>query len=66
MAARTYAFEGRCFVVSAAQYLHTEDVPEELLSAYRAGSARTPPKKVFCSREARASSVPMDLGLPHH
>jgi nitrilase len=37
MAARTYAFEGRCYVVSAAQYLTAEDVPEEVRDAYRAG-----------------------------
>ena len=45
MAARTYAFEGRCFVVSAAQYLHTDDVPKELLAAYRAGVSREAPEE---------------------
>ena len=33
MAARTYAFEGRCFVLSAAQYLTADDVPDELRAA---------------------------------
>lgn len=37
LAARTYAREGGCFVVSAAAFLTTEDVPEELRDAYRAG-----------------------------
>lgn len=37
MAARTYAFEGRCFVMSAAQYLTADDVPEPLRDAYRVG-----------------------------
>lgn len=37
IAARSYAFEGRCFVISAGLYLHTRDVPEDLLSAYRLG-----------------------------
>jgi nitrilase len=37
LAARTYAREGGCFVVSAAPFLTTEDVPPELLGAYRAG-----------------------------
>jgi nitrilase len=37
IAARSYAFEGRCFVLSAAQWLHTDDVPEQLLSAFRTG-----------------------------
>ena len=36
-AARSYAFEGRCFVVSAGLYLSVDDVPAELLDAYRAG-----------------------------
>lgn len=37
MVSRTYAFEGRCFVLAAAQYLRAEDVPEELRDAYRLG-----------------------------
>lgn len=37
LAARTYAREGGCFVVSAAAYLTTADVPAELREAYRAG-----------------------------
>jgi nitrilase len=43
LAVRTYAFEGRCFVVSAAQYLSADDVPEEVRQAYRRGvGADTP------------------------
>ncbi|MGJ8645450.1 carbon-nitrogen hydrolase family protein [Marinomonas colpomeniae] len=38
IASRHYAFEGRCFVVAAAQYLTTDDVPDELVEAYRAGT----------------------------
>ncbi len=37
LAARTYAFEGRCFVLSAAQVLRREDVPAELLEAFLTG-----------------------------
>ncbi|MBM7805232.1 putative amidohydrolase [Geodermatophilus bullaregiensis] len=37
VAARTYAFEGRCFVVSAAQFLTADDVPGDLREAYRLG-----------------------------
>lgn len=37
MASRTYAFEGRCHVLAAAQYLAAEDVPDEIRGAYRAG-----------------------------
>lgn len=37
LAVRTYAFEGRCFVVSAAQYLTADDVPDDVREAYRAG-----------------------------
>jgi predicted amidohydrolase len=37
IAARSYAFEGRCFVLSAAQLLHTDDVPEQFLDAFREG-----------------------------
>jgi predicted amidohydrolase len=37
LAARTYAFEGRCFVVSAAQLLSAEDVPDDVRGAFRIG-----------------------------
>lgn len=37
LAARTYAFEGRCHVLVAAQYLTAEDVPNDVSTAYRAG-----------------------------
>lgn len=37
LAARTYAREGSCFVVSAAVYLTTDDVPAELRDPYRTG-----------------------------
>ncbi|MGN6742720.1 MAG: carbon-nitrogen hydrolase family protein [Amnibacterium sp.] len=37
LAARTYAREGGCFVISAAPFLTTDDVPDELREAYRAG-----------------------------
>ncbi|WP_253278621.1 nitrilase-related carbon-nitrogen hydrolase [Pseudomonas thivervalensis] len=37
VAARSYAFEGRCFVLCAGQYLAAGDVPAELLTAYRLG-----------------------------
>ncbi|MFJ8229690.1 carbon-nitrogen hydrolase family protein [Streptomyces sp. NPDC094448] len=37
IAARSYALEGRCFVVSAGLLLSTDDVPDDLLAAYRAG-----------------------------
>ena len=37
LAARTYAREGGCFVLSAAPYLTTDDVPVELREAYAAG-----------------------------
>ncbi|WP_175651373.1 carbon-nitrogen hydrolase family protein [Pseudomonas sp. Marseille-P9899] len=37
VAARSYAFEGRCFVLCAGQYLAADDVPAELLTAYRRG-----------------------------
>ena len=37
IAARSYALEGRCFVVSAAQIVSTSDIPPSLLEAYRAG-----------------------------
>lgn len=44
IASRSYAFEGRCFVLSAAQYLHTEDLPAELLGAYRSGLGASAPE----------------------
>lgn len=37
VAAQSYAFEGRCFVLCAGQYLTTDDVPAQLLPAYRKG-----------------------------
>ncbi|MFI1830441.1 carbon-nitrogen hydrolase family protein [Streptomyces sp. NPDC020412] len=37
IAARSYALEGRCFVVSAGLVLSTDDVPDDLLAAYRKG-----------------------------
>lgn len=37
IAARSYALEGRCFVISAAQIIRTDDIPPDLLIAYRAG-----------------------------
>lgn len=43
LAARTYAFEGRCFVVSAAQYLDADHVPDDLREAYRLGVGPSTP-----------------------
>lgn len=37
MASRTYAFEGRCFVLAAAQFLRADDIPDDLRDAYRVG-----------------------------
>lgn len=37
VAARSYALEGGCFVVSAALYLTSADLPSELVDAYRKG-----------------------------
>lgn len=37
IAARSYAFEGRCFVLSAGLYLTSDDVPAELREAFRLG-----------------------------
>jgi len=37
LAARTYAREGGCFVLSAGLFLTTDDLPPELREAYRAG-----------------------------
>ncbi|MEP0354669.1 carbon-nitrogen hydrolase family protein [Paraglaciecola sp.] len=36
-----YAFEGRCFVISAAQFLTASDVPEPLRNAYKKGLGAT-------------------------
>ncbi|NJQ02042.1 carbon-nitrogen hydrolase family protein [Streptomyces zingiberis] len=38
LASRSYAFEGRCFVVAAATWLPVADVPEELREAYARGA----------------------------
>lgn len=45
IAARSYAFEGRCFVVSAGLYLHTSDVPSDLLEFYRQGVGPSAPEE---------------------
>jgi predicted amidohydrolase len=37
VATRSYAFEGRCFVIAAAQFVRAEDVPEQVRDAFRAG-----------------------------
>lgn len=37
VAARSYAFEGRCFVLSAGLYLAVEDLPEALREPFRIG-----------------------------
>ncbi|MFF8959775.1 carbon-nitrogen hydrolase family protein [Streptomyces sp. NPDC014894] len=37
VAARSYALEGRCFVVSAGQIVSTDDLPADLYDAYRTG-----------------------------
>lgn len=48
LASRSYAFEGRCFVIAAAQYLTSDDVPPELREAFRAGiGPDTPPGGVW-------------------
>lgn len=39
LASRTYAIEGRCYVVVAANIARTEDVPEEMRDAFRQGLA---------------------------
>lgn len=44
-ASRTYAFEGRCFVLCAGQFLTTKDVPAELLAAYRSGVGPDAPEE---------------------
>ncbi|MNE11479.1 Nitrilase [compost metagenome] len=43
IAARSYAFEGRCFVLCAGQYLSTDDIPTDLLAAYRRGVGHDAP-----------------------
>ncbi|MNO25988.1 Aliphatic nitrilase [compost metagenome] len=43
IAARSYAFEGRCFVLCAGQYLSTDDIPTDLLDAYRRGVGHDAP-----------------------
>lgn len=45
IASRAYAFEGRCFVVCAGQFLTTDDVPTELLNAYKAGVGLNAPER---------------------
>ena len=45
IASRSYAFEGRCFVLCAGQFLTTDDVPSELLTAYRAGVGPDAPEQ---------------------
>lgn len=45
IASRSYAFEGRCFVLCAGQYLTTDDVPPELLAAYRVGVGPDAPEQ---------------------
>ncbi|WP_223693660.1 carbon-nitrogen hydrolase family protein [Leifsonia poae] len=45
IAARSYAFEGRCFVVSAGQLIATSDIPPELLDAFRAGVGPDAPEQ---------------------
>lgn len=45
IASRSYAFEGRCFVLCAGQYLTTDDIPAELLEAYRAGVGPDAPEQ---------------------
>lgn len=37
IASRSYAFEGRCFVVVAANILHTNELPEELVTPFADG-----------------------------
>lgn len=44
VATQSYAFEGRCFVLAAAQFLRAEDVPEQLRGAYRKGVGPDTPK----------------------
>jgi len=39
LASRSYAFEGRCFVVVAGQYLATDDVPADLRHSYSRGAS---------------------------
>ena len=37
VASQAYAFEGRCFVLAAAQFLRAEDVPDTVRDAFRVG-----------------------------
>lgn len=37
LCSRSYAFEGRCFVLAAAQYLDADDVPKDLREHFRKG-----------------------------
>lgn len=43
IAARGYAFEGRCFVLCAASYVTYADIPPELRDAYRLGAGADMP-----------------------
>ena len=40
VASQSYAFEGRCYVISSAQYLTIDGVPEAILEAYKMGVGR--------------------------
>lgn len=44
VASRAYAFEGRCFVVCAGQFLSVEDVPSDIREAFRAGVGADAPE----------------------
>lgn len=44
IASRSYAFEGRCFVLCAGQFLTIDDLPSELLVPYRAGVGPNAPE----------------------
>jgi nitrilase len=44
IAARCYALEGRCHVISAAQIVSTDDIPAGLLEMYRAGIGQDAPE----------------------
>src|SRR5699024_446383 len=45
LATRFYALEGRCFVISAAQIVSSEDIPPDLLQAYRVGVGAEAPQQ---------------------
>ncbi|MYY07792.1 carbon-nitrogen hydrolase family protein [Streptomyces sp. SID4919] len=45
IAARSYALEGRCHVVSAGQFLTTDDLPADLRDAFRAGVGPDAPEQ---------------------